>query len=266
MTTPQDYDRLSAYLDNQLSLAEKAKLEARLNREPDLKATLEDLRMTVRALRALPVVKPPRHFTLTLAQARVSAPPRRVLFPVLRLATALAALAFVVVVAGDFATNLAAPAAAPAPASVAEKSAPPTVAGETEAVVQQAAPVATQAPAESVGATASSADTTTETGTPAAAALVAPIPTAAPGGAAPPESPPTAAATVEGSAGARASIVPTEPPTVEAETTSTYYAVTSTAGEAQRATPSSSPLRYVEAGLALLTLLLALAAWVWRAR
>ncbi len=266
MTTPQDYDRLSAYLDNQLSLAEKAKLEARLNREPELKAMLEDLRMTVRALRALPVVKPPRHFTLTLAQARVSALPRRVLFPVLRLATALAALAFVVVVAGDFATNLAGPVAAPA--SVAEKSAPPTEAGGTEVVVPQAAPVATQAPAESVGATASSADTTTGTGTPAAAALVAPMPTAAPGGAAPPESPPTAAAaaTVEGSAGARASIVPTETPTVEAETTSTYYAVTSTAGEAQSATPGSSPLRYVEAGLALLTLLLALAAWVWRAR
>ncbi len=51
MTTAQDFDRLSAYLDNQLSPAEKAGLEARLEHEPELKAALDDLRRAVRALR-----------------------------------------------------------------------------------------------------------------------------------------------------------------------------------------------------------------------
>ena len=53
MMTPQDFERLSAYLDNQLSTAEKANLEKRLAQEPELKAALADLRMAVRALRAL---------------------------------------------------------------------------------------------------------------------------------------------------------------------------------------------------------------------
>src|SRR3990172_6267390 len=77
MTTPQDFDRLSAYLDKQLSPAEKAGLETRLEREPELKAALDDLRMTVRALRSLPAVKPPRNFTISQAQARPPPPPPR---------------------------------------------------------------------------------------------------------------------------------------------------------------------------------------------
>ena len=274
MTTPQDFDRLSAYLDNQLSLAEKAKLEARLEREPELKVTLEDLRITVRALRSLPAVNPPRNFTLTPAQAQAIAPARRVVFPALRLATALAALAFVVVVAGDFATNLTRPAAAPAPASVAEKSAVVTETPVAPMIAlgaqSTAAPAATEAPAENVGTT-SAADTTTETGTPAGAALLAPAPTPlaeSGGGAAPPQTPPTAApaATLEVNAGARASAALTETPTAAGLEITPTYAVTSTTVEGQNTASNPSSLRYLEAGLALLTLLLALAAWVLRAR
>src|SRR3990172_1219271 len=89
MTTPRDLDRLSAYLDNQLSPAEKAGLEARLAGEPGLRSALTDLRVTVRLLRALPTVKPPRSFTLTAAQAEAVRRPRGLrLFPALRLAPA----------------------------------------------------------------------------------------------------------------------------------------------------------------------------------
>lgn len=100
MTTPQDFDRLSAYLDDQLAPADKAGLEQRLAREPKLKATLDELRVNVRLLRSLPALKPPRNFTLTRAQA--PARPRFQLFPALRFATALASLAFIVVLAADW--------------------------------------------------------------------------------------------------------------------------------------------------------------------
>ena len=104
MTNSQDFDRLSAYIDNQLSARERAALAARLSREPELQATLNDLQRTVRALRLLPIVKPPRRFTLT--PAMVGARPRREpLFPALRLGAALSALILAVVVAGDFATS-----------------------------------------------------------------------------------------------------------------------------------------------------------------
>jgi hypothetical protein len=104
MKIPQDFDRLSAYIDNQLSPAEKADLESRLKREPDLQAALRDLRQTVSALRSLPVVKPPRSFTLRPEQAGAIAR-RGALFPALRLAAALSTLIFALVVAGDFATS-----------------------------------------------------------------------------------------------------------------------------------------------------------------
>ena len=101
---PQDFERLSAYIDNQLSLAEKAELEARLAREPELKAGLQDLQQTVRALRSLPLVKPPRSFTLTPKQIGARAR-RGPLFPALRLGAALATLTLALVVAGDFASH-----------------------------------------------------------------------------------------------------------------------------------------------------------------
>ena len=67
---PQDFDRLSAYIDDQLSPAEKAALEQRLGREPELRSALSELRLTVTALRALPQVRPPRNFTLKRDEER----------------------------------------------------------------------------------------------------------------------------------------------------------------------------------------------------
>ncbi len=101
---PQDFDRLSAYIDNQLTPAEKAALEQRLGREPELRAALTELRLTVKALRSLPTVKTPRNFTLTPAQVGVR-PRRGAWFPTLRLAASLSAVALALVAGGDFAAS-----------------------------------------------------------------------------------------------------------------------------------------------------------------
>ncbi len=101
--SPHELEQLSAYLDNQLPPAEQARLAARLADEPALRAELAELRATVAVLRALPRLKVPRNFTLTPAQVRTSRRWSLPSFglPALRLATALAAVAFVLVFALD---------------------------------------------------------------------------------------------------------------------------------------------------------------------
>jgi hypothetical protein len=61
---PDDFELLSAYLDNALPEAARADLESRLATEPELRATLDSLRTTIRVLRAAPSLKTPRNFTL----------------------------------------------------------------------------------------------------------------------------------------------------------------------------------------------------------
>ncbi len=148
MISEQDFERLSAYVDNALSAAEKSALEARLQREPELKAALRDLRLQTRALRDLPRLKPPRNFTLSARQAQALRPARpslvASLFPALRLATALSALAFVAVLAASFLTaNQGSLALAPAAAPVAvteREEAQQSVAGAVAATPGAAAP------------------------------------------------------------------------------------------------------------------------------
>ncbi len=62
--TPADLELLSAYLDNELTPAERAALERRLAAEPALVAELEALRSVVVQARALPLLKAPRDFRL----------------------------------------------------------------------------------------------------------------------------------------------------------------------------------------------------------
>ncbi len=61
----RDLELLSAYLDGELGPRRKAKLESRLEREPELRLELEELRRTVESVRSLPRVGAPRPFTLT---------------------------------------------------------------------------------------------------------------------------------------------------------------------------------------------------------
>jgi hypothetical protein len=95
----RELERLSAYLDGALSTRETAWVEARLREDPALQAALEELRRTSHLLRMLPTVRVPRDFTLT--PQMVGQVPKRPAYPALRLATALASLALVLVVGFD---------------------------------------------------------------------------------------------------------------------------------------------------------------------
>lgn len=106
--TPQDIELLSAYLDQELDPGESARLEARLQVEPDLNSALRDLRRTRQVLRSLPVVRAPRNFTLTPDAAGIlrKEPGWLRWFSTLRLSSALAGLMLILVLMGDFLTGL----------------------------------------------------------------------------------------------------------------------------------------------------------------
>ncbi len=145
--SPRLLEEVSAYLDGRLDGAEKAALEQRLARDENLRRQLAELRTVRESLRALPPIKPPRALTLTRAQA--GEPVRRAdWFSSRRMAlgSALAAMAFVVVMAADlfsrgFALGAASPRvesfAAPAQFELADQAGP----GNGEAT---APPVAAQ--------------------------------------------------------------------------------------------------------------------------
>ncbi len=83
---------LGAYLDNALTAAERARLEAQLADDADLREELERLRVFKLQLRALSRRRVPRSFALDPAlYARPKARPLMQLYPVLRGATALTA-------------------------------------------------------------------------------------------------------------------------------------------------------------------------------
>lgn len=62
--TTADFAELSAYLDNELTAAERAALERRLSSDEDLAAALADLRVVQAATQALPPLTAPRDFRL----------------------------------------------------------------------------------------------------------------------------------------------------------------------------------------------------------
>ena len=97
--TPQDVEQLSAYLDGQLPVREKMLLELRLRDDPALQEELKALAHTHLVLRSLPKRRAPRNFTLTPAMLTRRAGLR--LFPVFRLASALAGILLVLVFTGD---------------------------------------------------------------------------------------------------------------------------------------------------------------------
>lgn len=71
---PDDLERLSAYLDNALSSADRSALESRLETDDALRSELESLRQTVQTLRSAPELAVPRNFTLDPAKYRRGAP------------------------------------------------------------------------------------------------------------------------------------------------------------------------------------------------
>lgn len=88
-----DLELLSAYLDQQIAPSDAARLEARLEFDKGLSATLSDLRAARTALRQLPKRRAPRNFTLTRNMVGLNPPLPRV-YPIFRFATVAATLLF----------------------------------------------------------------------------------------------------------------------------------------------------------------------------
>jgi anti-sigma factor RsiW len=99
----RELELLSAYIDGELKPGKARRLEARLQVDPRLREHLDKLQAASRGMRALPQVKPPKSFILTPEMVGISGV--RSGFPVLRLATALAAFAFVALVGVDLFTK-----------------------------------------------------------------------------------------------------------------------------------------------------------------
>lgn len=119
-----DLEQLSAYLDQQLTPEESAALEQRLQREPEFRAALDELRQTISVLRDLGPIQPPRSFTL---DPSVVAPRRSGWFSGwFQISGALAAIliAFASIALLNQGGSLAT-APQPAAAPVAEQAAPP---------------------------------------------------------------------------------------------------------------------------------------------
>jgi hypothetical protein len=113
----QDWDALSAYLDNELKPRERQRLEKQYQSRPEMRSALHELRQTRYLLRRTPSLRPPRNFTLTPEMAGVRSPRARS-YPIFRLAFALASILFVMVIVGEFTLgNPAASSVAMAPAA-----------------------------------------------------------------------------------------------------------------------------------------------------
>ncbi len=111
-----DLELVSAYIDGEVTPEERATLEARMEREPALRAALEELQATVQLVHELPRMAPPRSFTIDPASVR---PRWASAFGWLRLGSALAAVLLALTVTFDLAgsrgsgmANTSAPAAA----------------------------------------------------------------------------------------------------------------------------------------------------------
>jgi hypothetical protein len=279
---------LSAYLDNQLSSRERARLEAQLQAEPELRRRFESMRRTVALLRHVPATPAPRNYILTpamVANRRPQPQPNlhRWLAPALTLATAASGLVCAVVLIGGLLANLGAPqASAPAPYEVAlEMTTEPAPTGvgvpaapEAESAESAETPVgealmleaATAAPSAPVAAGAAAA----ETAAPLAASQVAMTAAA-----------PSADAALDGGGERVVETAPAPPLQPTAALDEEVYAATAAPEQTQLAPPEATegatatpetpapalPWPLLAGGLALVTLALALVtAWSWRAR
>ena len=107
----RDLEKLSAFLDGELDAKETAQVEERLERESVLRDALTELRQTRQLLRALPHMTPPRGFALTPEMVASRKP--KFAYPVMKLASALAVAAFVLVTGVDVFVVAKEPAALP---------------------------------------------------------------------------------------------------------------------------------------------------------
>lgn len=141
-----DVQLLSEYLDGRLGPAAVAGLESRLKDDAELAAVLSDLRLARNLARAVPQRRAPRNFTLRPGMRGLAAPIPPA-FPVLRLASAVATLIFLVTVAVNQLAPLAASRqAAPASAAYGFGGGGPPAEVATPPLPAAAAPAATAPP------------------------------------------------------------------------------------------------------------------------
>lgn len=99
--TPRDLEKLSAYLDGQLSSREIVKLQARLKDDLQMQKALDELRTTRLLLRSLPRLRAPRNFTLKAEMVGLRTAPRRSSYPAFGYASVAATLLLVLVFVAD---------------------------------------------------------------------------------------------------------------------------------------------------------------------
>lgn len=97
-----ELNTLSAYLDNALDKKEAEELKARLEKEPELREKLKNLRRTKILLSRLDRVHAPRNYTLTPDMVKVRGRKNKPLFTTLRLASSFAAILLVVLFGVQF--------------------------------------------------------------------------------------------------------------------------------------------------------------------
>ncbi|MFP4394924.1 MAG: anti-sigma factor family protein [Anaerolineales bacterium] len=110
-------EQLSAYLDGELTPAEARTLKEQIAEQPDLRQELEEMRMTREVMRSVPLQTPPRNYLLTPSMVAADKPSqvraprsRRMPLLLLRLATSLTAIAFVITAGLGYIQNTARPA------------------------------------------------------------------------------------------------------------------------------------------------------------
>ena len=102
----KNQEALTAYLDNALTPAEKERFEQLLATDESLRASLEEQRLIGASMRRLPRMRAPRNFTLDPAlYGRPVSSSAYSFYPVLRAATAIVAILFVIVLVLDFAPS-----------------------------------------------------------------------------------------------------------------------------------------------------------------
>ena len=141
--TFRDVEMLSTYLDGKLSQSDSARLEARLAADPELDSILQDLSGARSLLRSLPQRRAPRNFTLSPQKAGVRPPLPRA-YPVLRFASALAAILFFFTFLGN---NVALPAAQVAAPALAQDRYASGGGGPATEAPQESAPIVGALPA-----------------------------------------------------------------------------------------------------------------------
>ena len=96
----KDLETLSAYLDGELTAKERERVERLLEVDQDLQSWYEKLKRTRSVLRSTPALRAPRNFFLTPEMVGQTVKPSRA-FPILRFASAFAALLLVLLFVGD---------------------------------------------------------------------------------------------------------------------------------------------------------------------